>query len=91
LVDLRHLLSDWALACCFHVARKARWSLTVDPTLACLHSPTGFVREAVLSYLKVASPRVLPQILPSLKDDPDPLVSAQVHQLMAELGLRDVH
>ena len=88
LVDLRHLLSDWALACCFHVARKARWSLTADPTLACLRSPTGFVREAVLSYLKVASPRVLPQLLPSLKDDPDALVSAQVHQLMAELGLK---
>ncbi|MBW4513943.1 MAG: MFS transporter [Timaviella obliquedivisa GSE-PSE-MK23-08B] len=87
LVDLRHLLSDWVLACCFHIASKARWSLTADPTLACLHSPTGFVREAVLNYLKVASPRVLPQILPSLKDDPNPLVSAQVHQLMAELGL----
>jgi hypothetical protein len=87
LVDLRHFLSDWALACCFHVASKARWSLTADQTLACLRYPTGFVRESVLSYLQVASPRALPQILPSLKDDPDRLVSAQVHQMMAELGL----
>jgi hypothetical protein len=86
LVDLRHFLSEWALACCFHVAGKARWSLTADQTLACLRSPTGFVREAVLSYLQVASPRALPKILPSLKDDPDCLVSAQVHQMMAELG-----
>jgi hypothetical protein len=87
LVDLRHFLSDWALACCFHVAGKARWSLTSDQILACLHSPTGFVREAVLAYLRVASPRALPQILPSLKNDPNPLVSAQVEQMMAELGL----
>jgi HEAT repeat protein len=87
LVELRHFLSDWALACCFHVAHKARWSLTADQTLACLRYPTGFVREAVLAYLKVASPRVLPEILPSLKDDSDPLVSAQVAEMMAELGL----
>jgi hypothetical protein len=87
LVDLRHLLSDWALACCFHLASAARWTLTSEPTLACLRSPTGFVREAVLHYLRVGSPRVLPQILPSLQNDLDPLFSAQVHQLMAELGV----
>jgi HEAT repeat protein len=87
LVDLRHFLSDWALACCLHLARDVRWSLTADQTLACLQNPTGFVREAVLAYLKVASPRSLPTLLPALQQDPNPLVAAQVQQMMAELGL----
>lgn len=86
LVDLRHFLSDWALACCFHLARQMRWSLNPDQILACLASPTGFVREAVLSYLQVASPRTLYQVLPSLKNDPDRLVATQVEQLMAEIA-----
>jgi HEAT repeat protein len=87
LVDLRHLLPDWALACCFHLASAARWSVPGEPTLACLRSPTGFVREAVLHYLQVASPRALPELLPSLEKDSDPLVSAQVQQLVAKLGV----
>ncbi len=84
LVDLRHFLSDWALACCFHVARIAKWSLTAEQTLACLKHPKGFVREAVLSYLKVASPRALPQILPMLENDTDPLVQAQIQDIMKQ-------
>jgi hypothetical protein len=87
LIDLRHLLSDWALACCFHLASAARWSITSEPTVACLRSPVGFVREAVLHYLQVASPRALPQLLPSMEKDTDPLVSAQVRKMMAELGV----
>jgi ATP/ADP translocase/HEAT repeat protein len=86
LLDLRHFLSDWTLACCFHVARRHRWSLTSEQTLACLRHPTGFVREAVLSYLQMASPRALAELLPLLKDDPNPLVAAQVRQLAADLG-----
>jgi HEAT repeat protein len=86
LVDLRHFLSDWALACCFHLARQARWSLTVDQAIACLHHPRGFVRESVLAYLKMASPRAMRQLLPSLQADPDPLVAEQVKQLMQELS-----
>ncbi len=86
LLELRHFLSDWALACCFHLAREARWSLTAQQTLVCLQHPTGFVREAVLAYLKIASPRALLELLPRLQDDPDHLVSAQVEEMMAELG-----
>ncbi len=86
LLELRHFLSDWALACCFHLAREARWSLTAQQTLVCLQHPTGFVREAVLAYLKIASPRALLELLPRLQDDPDNLVSAQVEEMMAELG-----
>ena len=86
LVDLRHFLSDWALACCFHLARQMRWSLTPDQLLVCLRYPTGFVREAVLVYLHQVSPATLPTLLPLLKNDPNPLVARQVQELMAELS-----
>ncbi|EGK84510.1 MFS transporter [Microcoleus vaginatus PCC 9802] len=86
LLELRHFLSDWALSCCFHLAREARWSLTAQQTLVCLQHPTGFVREAVLAYLKIASPRALVELLPRLQNDPDNLVSAQVEEMMAEFG-----
>lgn len=82
LLDLRHFLSEWAVACCFHLARQARWSLTTDQILSCLRHPKGFVREAVLSYLQMVSPGVLRQVLPSLKNDPDPLVAAQVEHML---------
>lgn len=87
LLEIRHFLSDWGLACCFHLARQYRWSLTPEQILVCLKHPTGFVREAVLSYLSVASPRTLQELLPLLKDDPDRLVIAQVKHLIATLGL----
>jgi hypothetical protein len=86
LLELRHFLSDWALACCFHVARYYRWSLTAEQTISCLRHPTGFVREAVLTYLRIASPRALLELLPLLKDDPDRLVAAQVKEMMVDLG-----
>ncbi|WP_008314266.1 HEAT repeat domain-containing protein [Leptolyngbya sp. PCC 6406] len=86
LLDLRYFLSDWALACCFHLARQERWSFTADHTLGCLRHPTGFVREAVLSYLEVASPAVLAQLLPTMRQDPNELVVAQAEQLLLELN-----
>jgi hypothetical protein len=87
LVELRHFLSDWPLACCFHLARTMRWSLTPESTLACLRYPKGFVREAVLAYLRVASPRALTELLPMMKNDPDRLVAAQVKEMMKDLGI----
>ena len=87
LLELRHFLSDWSIACCFHLATKQRWSVTADQAIACLRHSTGFVREAVLSYLKIASPRALQELLPMMENDPDRLVAAQVEQLMRELGL----
>jgi HEAT repeat protein len=89
LLELRHFLSDWPLACCFHLARVSRWSLTPEQILACLRHPRGFVREAVLTYLRVASPRALVELLPMLRNDPDRLVAGQVKQMMAELGVGD--
>jgi hypothetical protein len=88
LLELRHFLSDWTLACCFHLARESRWSLTAEQTLVCLRHPTGFVREAVLAYLRVASPRALVELLPMLQNDVDNLVAGQVQQMMRELGVR---
>lgn len=85
LLDLRYFLSDWALACCFHVARQQRWSVTSENIVSCLKHPTGFVREAVLSYLQVASPRVLRELLPLMRNDPNDIVANQVKYLMAEL------
>lgn len=86
LLDLRNFLSDWALACCFHLAQHNRWALTADHTIACLQHPTGFVREAVLAYLHMASPRSLKTLLPMMQQDPNQLVAAQVESLLAALN-----
>jgi HEAT repeat protein len=88
LLELRHFLSEWTLACCFHLARQARWSLTPDQAIACLRHPTSFVREAVLLYLSVASPRSLRELLPVLEKDPDPVMAAQVEHITEALGLK---
>jgi HEAT repeat protein len=87
LLDLRHLLSDWALACCFHLAKAKHWNVTAPHTLALLQHPTGFVREAVLGYLAVASPRALRDILPMMQQDPNELVARQVNHLMSTYNL----
>ena len=90
LLDLRHFLSDWSLACCFHLARHSRCRLTSDQILSSLSHPRGFVREAVLSYLQLASPSALARILPMLQNDPDRLVLVQVKQMLKTLGLEQV-
>ncbi|HEY9881404.1 MAG TPA: HEAT repeat domain-containing protein [Leptolyngbyaceae cyanobacterium] len=87
LLDYRHFLSDWALACCFHLARQTRWNLTAEHTVASLQHPTGFVREAVIAYLNTVSPRSLKTVLPLMKEDPNELVAAQVRQLLAAFNL----
>lgn len=84
LLDLRNFLADWVLACCFHLARQQRWNLTAEHTLASLQHPTGFVREAVIAYLTIASPRVLQELLPHMQTDPDTLVAAQVEKLLKQ-------
>ncbi|MGB2924401.1 MAG: Npt1/Npt2 family nucleotide transporter [Limnothrix sp.] len=86
LVSLRHFLSPWCLACCFHLARAQRWNVHQEAVLVCLQHPNSFVREAVLAYLKEASPRICLELLPVLKNDPNPIVNAQVEQLRSELG-----
>jgi len=85
LLDLYHFLPDWPLAAAFHLARQVRWGVTPEQLVACLRHPTGFVREAVVAYLRVASPRTLRGLLPKLQNDPDKLVASQVRQLLAEI------
>lgn len=87
LLDFRHFLSEWALACCLQMARAARWSLTAEQILVCLRHPTGFVREAALAYLRMASQRALAELLPDLRNDPDPLVAAQIEEMIVEFGI----
>ena len=86
LLELRHFLADWPLACCFHLARQKHWRVTAEQILACLRHPRGFVRESVLSYLQLASPRALGELLPTLTQDPDPLVAKQVKHLLSAVG-----
>jgi len=86
LIELRHFLSDWSLACCFHLARTAHCSLKPEATLVCLRHPTGFVREAVLAYLKEASPRACIEVLPVMRNDADRLVAAQAEKIVNEFG-----
>lgn len=82
LITLGNLLSDWCLACCFHFAQVAHIRISAEEILATLRHPTGFVREAAISYLSVVSGQVIQEILPYLKTDPHPLVAAQVEELM---------
>jgi hypothetical protein len=82
LLAQENLLSDWCLACCFHFAQIACIRLESPQVLASLRHPTGFVREAAIAYLNVASRNVLLKLLPQLKDDSHPLVAAQVKELM---------
>jgi hypothetical protein len=91
LLDFRHFLSDWATACCFHLAKQARWAVTSDQTLSCLRHPKGFVREAVLAYLWMASPRAMKTLLPMLQKDPDRLVGDQVQKMLTELEQRSLN
>ncbi|MEO0826668.1 MAG: HEAT repeat domain-containing protein [Cyanobacteria bacterium J06639_16] len=88
LLDLRYFMSDWSLACCFHLARQQQWSITTEQTVACLRHPSSFLREAVLSYLAMASPRALRKLLPAMRHDPNPLVAAQVDHLIENLGVQ---
>ncbi len=84
LIGLGNLLSDWCLACCFHFAQVACIRLPISEIISTLRHPTGFVREAAIAYLSVVSPRVLLELLPQLKNDPHPLVIAQVKKLMVD-------
>ncbi len=87
LLTVANLLSDWCLACCFHLAQVSHIRLTISDILLTLRHPTGFVREAAISYLSVVSHRVLLELLPQLQKDPHPLVIAQVKELIAKYQL----
>jgi HEAT repeat protein len=85
LLTLENSLSDWSLACCFHFAASARIRLTIPQITNNLRHPTSFVREAAISYLSMASHRVLIELLPQLQNDSHPLIAAQVKELTKKL------
>lgn len=87
LLDLRQFISDWTLACCFHLARRARWTVTLEQILYGLQHQVSYVRESALMYLYMASPGVLQELLPTLQQDPDPNLAAQVHGMIRDLRL----
>jgi hypothetical protein len=72
------------------VARQAEWRLANDQIQAALNHPRGFVREAALGYLEVASPQRLGKLLPRFRRDRDPLVAKQVEHWMKEMATERV-
>ncbi len=87
MLTMSDLLSDWCLACCFHLAQVSRIRLTTHEMLLALRHPTGFVREAAIAYLSVVSHRVLLELLPKLQQDSHPLVATQVKELMKKYSV----
>jgi hypothetical protein len=82
LLELENSLSDWCWACCIHFAQVARIKLKTTQVQASLRHPCGFVREAAVSYLSIASPNLFIKMLPQLKKDLHPLVVAQVKEFI---------
>lgn len=87
-LELRHFLSDWTLACCFHLARVMHWFMSRESIAACLRHPVGFVREAALAYLHTLSPQTAYNIATMLRGDSNPLVIQQVEQILSEFEPR---
>ena len=85
LLELRHFISDWALACCFHLARRAHWNISGDAIRSSLRHPRGYVREAVLSYVAEQYPQQLGRVLQGFQNERNPIVSKQVKQMMRKL------
>ncbi|MEM7725209.1 MAG: MFS transporter [Cyanobacteria bacterium P01_A01_bin.45] len=88
LLGAENSISEWCLACCLHLCETARISLNTEQILKSISHPTGFVREAAIAYLKMASPRILYEILPQIKNDPHPLVLAQVNEFMKQQQIK---
>jgi len=87
LLELENSLSDWCWACCIHFAQVARIKLKPAQIEGSLRHPCGFVREAAVAYLSVASPRLFIKVIPQLKKDSHPLVVAQVNQFIDKYKL----
>ncbi len=92
LMDLRHFLSDWVLACCFHLARAEGWQLERHQVLDGLRGGSSLLREAAMLYLHNLSQRgvnssAFINILPRMQNDVDPLLRRQVQEWMVKYGL----
>lgn len=91
LMDLRHFLSDWVLACCFHLARAEGWQLERHQVLDGLRGGSSLLREASLLYLHNLSQRgtnaAFLNILPRMQNDSDAILRRQVQVWMEDYGL----
>ena len=92
LMDLRHFLSDWVLACCFHLARAEGWQLERHQVLDGLRGGSSLLREASLLYLHNLSQRgtnnaAFLNVLPRMQNDSDAILRRQVQVWMKDYGL----
>ena len=87
LLELENSLSDWCWACCIHFAQVARIKLKPSQIEGSLRHPCGFVREAAVAYLSIASPRLFIKVIPQLKQDSHPLVIAQINEFIEKYRL----
>lgn len=93
LLDLRHFLSDWVAACCFHLVRSEGWTLERDQILSGLRGGSSLLRESAMLYLYNAQQRgqtktAFLRVLPRMKNDADPLLRRQIQIWMEEYQIR---
>jgi HEAT repeat protein len=93
LLDLRHFLSDWVTACCFHLVRSEAWQLDREQILSALRGGSSLLRESALLYLYNAQQRgqtkgAFLKVLPRMQNDADPLLRRQIQQWMADYQIR---
>jgi HEAT repeat protein len=60
-------LEDWALACCFGLAREQQWLLYPEHVLEGLHHCNELVQIAATEYILNSSPTVRDQLRPTLE------------------------
>jgi hypothetical protein len=93
LLNLRHFLSDWVAACCFHLVRSEAWQLDREQILSALRGGSSLLRESALLYLYNAQQRgqtrsAFLKVLPRMQNDADPLLRRQIQQWIAEYQIR---
>ena len=93
LLDLRHFLSDWVVACCFHLVRSEGWTLEREQVLSGLRGGSSLLRESAMLYLYNAQQRgqtksAFLKVLPRMQNDSDPLLRRQIQIWMEEYQIR---
>ena len=93
LLDLRHFLSDWVAACCFHLVRSEGWTLEREQILSGLRGGSSLLRESAMLYLYNAQQRsqtksAFLKVLPRMQNDADPLLRRQIQIWMEEYQIR---
>ena len=88
-LDLRHFLSDWVAACCFHLVRSEGWTLEREQILSGLRGGSSLLRESAMLYLYNAQQRsetksAFLKVLPRMQNDADPLLRRQIQIWMEE-------